>query len=415
MSLILGDTIPRFEDEVHGHVRLELFDERQRLVERIEGENYVTPTGLAWLRRTVHNALSVNFGTGVMNADQHPYWEPFEYIRLSDGARAVDTASSWPEGTEIGWASRASYSGSDTKRGSMNQLECLQTPASTKWVFDWATTAANGTIKSIGFENSSRFQYLPYYDGVLRGSHCYDATSGKYWGWNGSQMALFDFGLGTANLPAIAPPVITNQGPTHAQAGVNAGYGGIAVSATHMWVTDYAGLNRTWVKKFARPTTTGAVTVTTITIPGATDVCGVAYDGTYIWALCYATQKVYRCDATSGAVERSFSVAVGGTQWPSVVYHPTRGTIMVCSQTYGVKEYDFDGVLLGTIPSPMTAMPQFGINDLATEIWTNGYVPNTWGTFRISPNQVGSRILLPAPATKTNLNTMKVTYTFTYT
>jgi len=49
------------------------------------------------------------------------------------------------------WASKNTYVGVDTMRGSPNAAQSEATPTYTKWVFDWPTNAGNGIISSIGW------------------------------------------------------------------------------------------------------------------------------------------------------------------------------------------------------------------------------------------------------------------------
>jgi len=74
------------------------------------------------------------------------------------------TTSTLPEGTPynlfnydgklIGWANKATYSGSDTQRGTPNSAETYTNDEKIHWVFDWPTHAANGTFQTIIWSNT---------------------------------------------------------------------------------------------------------------------------------------------------------------------------------------------------------------------------------------------------------------------
>ena len=61
-------------------------------------------------------------------------------------------------GQLIGWANKATYSGSDTQRGTPNSAETYANDEKIHWVFDWPTHAANGTFQTIIWGN----QITPY-------------------------------------------------------------------------------------------------------------------------------------------------------------------------------------------------------------------------------------------------------------
>jgi len=74
------------------------------------------------------------------------------------------TTSTLPENTPynifnydcltIGWANKATYSGSDTQRGTPNSAETYANDEKIHWVFDWPTHAANGTFQTIIWSNT---------------------------------------------------------------------------------------------------------------------------------------------------------------------------------------------------------------------------------------------------------------------
>ena len=75
----------------------------------------------------------------------------FGNIVLTDYTGAEDAALGKMAGVIIGWASKSTtYAGADTKRGTVNvaTTTCI-TPTSMSFVFDWPTTAGNGTFRTL--------------------------------------------------------------------------------------------------------------------------------------------------------------------------------------------------------------------------------------------------------------------------
>lgn len=99
--------------------------------------NYV-PQQIAW------NSM------GYMPGDGPPLW-PMNTLMLTTADHPIDTAERMVRGQTVGWANKQSpYSGSDSQRGVVNLVESVTSGRTYyRWVFDWPTHAANGTYQSI--------------------------------------------------------------------------------------------------------------------------------------------------------------------------------------------------------------------------------------------------------------------------
>lgn len=154
-----------------GAYRVELLDDRNKVVDRVDSSNYLTPAHdrmVAWSQsiafhhglRFVHaGGASPNWPSldntaftskiGMANL-AHPPAFPVEYIVGTDSARAEVVTDEWPTGEVVGYASRwktgVPASGS---RGQINEAASLLTPDTVKLVFDFTADQSNGTIRSL--------------------------------------------------------------------------------------------------------------------------------------------------------------------------------------------------------------------------------------------------------------------------
>lgn len=87
---------------------------------------------------------------GHVPGDGPPLW-PFNTLLLTTADHPVDTAERTVKGASVGWANKQSpYSGADHQRGVVNLVDSVVSGRTYyRWVFDWPTNAANGTFQSI--------------------------------------------------------------------------------------------------------------------------------------------------------------------------------------------------------------------------------------------------------------------------
>ena len=184
------------------------------------------------------------------------------------------------DGLLIGWANKATYSGSDTQRGSPNSAETYANDEKIRWVFDWPTHAANGTFQTIIWSNTLALIRIyggpidvginngTFYSGfglTCDGSYLYALS------WNGKLYKL------TTSGTLINGPI---------NVGINTGtaYSGFGLTCDGSYL--YA---LSWDGKLYKLTTSGTL------INGPIDVgintgnidsgFGLACDGSYLYAL----------------------------------------------------------------------------------------------------------------------------------
>lgn len=402
-------------------VAVELFDARTgKKQDEVRGENYITPMGMAHNRWKVRNDYMMSM-PGSANLDTEPVY-PFSEVWLSGSDRAVDVDSNMAEGEAVAWANKSTYSGADTGRGSPNTTECEADATRAKWVFDWPTHAGNGTIRSAGwrptsdetdFELVGGAQYLyslmADYAAGITGGVCLLADGSYVW------TARDSTNFRKGSLADCAANTAVAWGPTGTQVGV-VSPAAVCVDDTHMYVTGGVATSvGTVIRKFTIPTGVGAVTASSITVPGYSTLIGVAYDGTMLWVLDNTSGKMVRCDKSTGAIDREFTPrpgAIGCCFWPE------RGTLLVLLSNGRLCEYDLDGnlIMVARYGTSVTngGQPFIGPDQLIG--FTNNFSgSNSTSRFNYGKAWVGSRVLLPSAITKTSLQTMKLTYTFTYT
>lgn len=159
-------------EETFGSGKVELFNERGKKQLEMPFDNYVGQELITYQRFMsrfifgfAHPKGSVNGyqsyynyvpqqiawnSMGYMPGDGPPRW-PMNTLMLTSADHPVDTAERVVKGQTIGWANKQSpYSGSDVQRGVVNLVESVTSGRTYyRWVFDWPTHAANGTYQSI--------------------------------------------------------------------------------------------------------------------------------------------------------------------------------------------------------------------------------------------------------------------------
>lgn len=412
----------------HAHVLVELFDAvTGRKVDESSGENYITPAGIAHNRWKVRNDYMASM-PGSLNQDVEPL-NPFGEVYLTDSAETIDTGSSLAEGQVMAWANKTPYVGADTFRGSPNSGECEADPSRAKWVFDWPTTGGNGTLRSVGWRpagaapNTRDFAALRWQSAVntlpnpTYAGGVFRLPDDTYWvlPYMISTGAATGVRYTSINPTSAAEP----WGPTGAQiahpTSGTIGAGG-CTDGTTVWICSAAspGTPSPTIRRFNLPTGLGAISgAANMTIPGVSFVSGITYDGSMLWVIDSANQKLVRADKSTGAVDRDFTT-LGATY--GIGWNATRQTIMSSEAPNRLVEYDISGtvkrVYSGTTQVNTYPQQPFELTDGQVGLPVN-WVSGTRYTLLLDPI-VGSRILLPSPIVKNSLQTMKLTYTFTY-
>jgi hypothetical protein len=145
----------------------------------------------------------------------------------------------------------------------------------------------------------------------------------------------------------------------------------------------------------------------------------IAWDGTYIYAVFgmvnVENKNVYRINPATGVGTLLFTCADPMTTVYRITIDPS-GDIWVGTDTV-IQRYSIAGVLKQTFKCESYS----GYNSL---FWRNsGGVSALYGVqegsytisvVRLEPHSLGTRTLLASPVTKTNLQTMKITYQFDF-
>lgn len=429
----------RTQFPVEGAGKLELF-ERGKLVERLPFTNFVAPEGLIHNRWQVRQDFHENL-PGVNNADPETTY-PFSNVLLTDSAQAEDTGETWPLGVPIGWSDKTLYSGADVMRGSPNADECAADLDSVTWVFDWPTHAAVGTIQSViwcpafagtnSVWTSLRAVTVYSFNGTSFGASDADSGLGSIAVDPSGDLWVVGYAIGSfsgtlrVNKLSLVDGSIVITGPSFSALGYSQASGRpvrLAVDDTHMFTTQDGVIH-----KFTKPVDSATPTKTTIPTPGGeTAISDLAVDNTHLW-VSGGSGTLYRIDKTTGAIERQFNVVMyPGETGGSVAYNPVDGLLYVGGYTGSqavslnratIRRYALDGTPIGASGiSAMSSVSALLAIDSAGMLYAagNGAWSNTLRRVNTLVDGVmGTRARLSAPVIKSSVQTMKLTYTFTF-
>lgn len=462
--------------EVRGHGTIELFDERGRKEYEQPFENSIVTMG-AWHQRWAQRFdLSRGMPNAAWRAGNPRPIDPFRGVLLTDSALPEGHAlEGMPLGVMVGWADKIEYSGSDVYRGSPNASECAATENSVRWVFDWPTHAALGVTASVLWGPVLNYSTLArsgpamprlrsagdegangnYYRSRAGTLICFTTPtvstnlcgivqlpSGSFLFTPASVGSSNFFGLGCATMPAD----YTGWGPSTARLGFgpsisNLGFVNgdgnfwVTCDSTDVWVT--AGSK---IRKFPQSSLGSAdATETTVTADSAwTGMRDCSHDGTYLWICESATNKVIRINPTSGALERQWSPpnAANGETVMAIAYDPNLGRVWLGTRHNSgpgrLYLCDIDGTALAqwsmqdwywSSNTDTTTDATTNISTVASStawglcVSADGKLLSTWDNnyvLEIDPISAGTRTLLGAPVTKTSFQSMKLTYSFTF-
>ncbi len=165
--------------EIKGVVTIQLFDEAGKLEREIKTENRITDAiarmafmdyfccrirGNPWGRQWEYNDSEVGSSATTKDAGykegtpdnggyyhQYSYFTaPFRYLLLTDDTTPESGFARAVKGNVIGWADKSRvYAGASTIKGTLNLSETLFTENNLHFVFDFATSVANGTFQKL--------------------------------------------------------------------------------------------------------------------------------------------------------------------------------------------------------------------------------------------------------------------------
>lgn len=461
---------------IEGHVTVELRDAAsEKLQEKQETKNFISLSGvryLQWAQRANLFKSGISAFEGTPNGSLDKDYQPLavnDVVVLSTLTDDNSTSGSeWTMfGKLIGYAKRTLYSGGDTLLGtpnnSTNPLLCETTPTYTKWVFDWGSSAANGTIGSIGWMSKAAAVESTGVQGNAE-ARFYTSCSLEEYKSTGStsyiRIARKDANTYFLSAASSTSIIVTDQNFSQTSTiqtssqfkasttltglawdgtnnrlwvlGVNASNqkiiaaynmdGSVAVgpislanqSKTYASLTYDSGTNTLWTlagvnnNTFAMcqidPANGSETTSNTITLPFYT-VPGTYFSGEWAYGIAYDSSKQYLYIATYA----SYSSAEHGT---------------TTSINSAIRAYDRSGTevmvpvsLRYWRPGPTSVQTTLSVTSNSDLELIDRYrilCPDSTAIRRLLLDGMGSRAPLPSPITKNAGQTLRVTYQMTY-
>jgi len=419
---------------IKGHAMAQVFNAAGEVIQQQEKDNFIGIGGQRFFMNAATAALKAHLARSDVARFFNTYStpDPFEKLKLTDNTASVATDAGVIPGTTIGYAIAQIYVGEDTQRGTPNTTESQITTDSVKLVFDFATNAANGTFQTIGFEKSIAAQRA----GKIIAQHatsaralCVDDTGENIYfaSYTDNKLVKYNFAtqtITTVSTTSIGSPI------------------GMAYYDNKVYYNVDNGTSKTVsVVDLA----TGAVSVFKT---GATALgYGMACDGTYFYIHYYSTNcRFYKYDLAFNYIELKtippesvpftiynglsivnpgwFMFGCGDELNIADIFLPTPVVTyrrnLNCSSSYGqiVKgpdgiHYQGDGICF--VPSLFESSGASGYADGSSPYITSGCgdLPGSYVTEAGDDKGLGSCVVLVAPVTKNNTQTMKITYTFT--
>lgn len=343
---------------IEGHVTIELFDKRTgKLQHKQKSNNFIAQAGvrhLQWAQRAYYfkdQIHALTSGSGTLDEDYQPV-DPYNSIVLTDSTENESPLTEWfMPGKLIGYSTKANYAGSDVYRGTPNPTQSEATNTYTKWVFDWPTNAANGTIGSVGWMHnvklldvgSGQFTFNSnasieqvYQTGVPCINRLARASDSLYFGastvsGNYTTIYVLDGNFAQTSTFSVGADFTTVQ------------LAGIAWDSANskLWVLGRSDFSTWKIASYDQSGTRidGPHTVTT------RDYHGLTYDGTGLWSITSsgATVTAYRI-ATNGSNMSSFpfNVHTNGsyTEYArSIAYETSTQTLFIGTALYRSQYY----------------------------------------------------------------------------
>ena len=397
--------------DVQGIATIQLFDAKTGALElEAKTHNIIYQAVYDWLKSYQWD----KFCTGAYNKTNtyDGYWE-MDNIYLVASAKPeservdifnYDDTQNGNPGQLVGWANKATYSGSDTQRGTPNSAETYANDEKIRWVFDWPTHAANGTFQTIIWANTIGLYLaqtsitIPYENNIETSlGLAFDGTYFYVLKPNGTLYKIDQSGtiIATYNLGIS----VKSYG------GMNLTYDGTYLYAMQ-WNGNIYKISTDGVV-IGSPISTGIVSFggdyyTPI---------GIAYLGGYFYILNY-DGTLYKV-TTSGSIVSQVNTGLSFSKY--------NGCDLACDGTYlyttnysgTLYKLNTSGTVVGTFDTGINAgiysshgLAYDGANIcMAVNIGATLY--KVYGTSRYF-----ARTLLASPITKTNQNTMKVIYEF---
>ena len=419
----LIETIPFIG--VRGDVLIETRDAKSgKLAQRNEGHNLFTNYGLERFRKYCAAAIGCQFGAnkyfdeGSADEANSTYglngdFGLMKYLYLTDNENAITADMAQIPGTVTGFATRTPYTGTDTSRGEINMNECVFTRDKLKAVFDFATDKANGVHKSVLWADRAFNLYNAYgsiEDSGLEASfvrgytNVAESSDGYFYGFVGTTLYKID----PTTLSEIATYTLPASPATQSVFDVTGGYCYFTINATSATL---------YIFKLSDSTNT------TITLPIASSLYGGAVVDGYLYYP--SASRIYKVNVSTAASEyKTITISANyvhrsGNQ----LYLHAEGNSIIYSYDYAAN------TATDTLcKSPGSGNLYCNSYSLTNKLWykrsttcyyngsTNGAI-NTLYKFnpaKPAANMITGRVL-DTPIEKLNTQTMKVTYTISFT
>lgn len=462
-------------DGIQGNLTVELRNAAtDKIEERVEAQNFISMAGvrhLKWVQRANYfkdGISTLNAGADIDYAIPNPH----NHLVLTSLTDATNASSEWHmHGKLAGYAGKYSYTGACNLLGSPNTTLSEATPTYAKWVFDWQTQAGNGTIGSIGWMNAaSTFRgtiTLPgryytsctiqdtkntsnYYTRIARvndtqyfcalsgvptvvvtdadfaeisnfsiGTQFKASTTLTGIAWDNGGNKLWVLGINTSNAPIIASYNVAGNLIDAPTTITNRSYAGLAFDGSDLWTISTVSDNTFSLNRIS--TNGSDLSSSTINLPthnyqgtGLGEIAyGIAYEASR--QLIYTTTHAYHIQSSSWK-------AGGG----SSVDSPYATSAIRAFTTSGEEAMVPTSLLAYTINSGASYWLNsingtYTTNDLDFEMIDPYQVlfldrkSSTSYVRRLLLDGMGSRALLPSPITKTDTQTMRITYQMDYT
>jgi len=455
---------------IEGSLNVELRDAvTGKVQEQMTAKNFVGPSAVRWLKNLQRRYyFSDQISTLNGSAMQDDVWPGVaDHLVLSSLTDSTDSASEWHMfGKVVGYAGKYNYSGPDLLCGTPNGTLSEATTTYTKWVFDWPTQAANGTIGSVGWMGAVD----TYRGNNTDPGHFYSSlsvqdskTTSSFYAKIARKSSTEYFG-GVSGSPTIhvldQDFAQTNTFSVGAQFKSSTTLSGIAWDNTssQLWVI---GVNASNAPIIASYNTSGTLQSGPITITNRS-YTSLTFDGTDLWTLANIGNRAFTFYkiSTSGSDVANIPITNSAqsqtTTAYALAYEPTKQYLYVASYdvwfwgaTHGIgysnqtkpniSAFDLSGnevmvpsALLAWWPRSSTSRlsllhdyrngdEQFTTSDFDLLDRYQFIMPRAGNfspphrVFRVLLDGLGTRALLPSPITKTDTQTLRITYQMDYT
>lgn len=411
-----------------GHIKLETFDALTgRKCAETEGHNLFTNYGLERFRRYQVLGLTGYMGCGnwlaendssgeeIYSNENNPSWGFLKYLITTDNSAAITAADCIIPGTCVGWAARGGSATTDTKCGAVNIAESYCGRNGMKMVYDFPTDKGNGTHDSVFWSDKAVGSYnyywpYAYIDTAKQFARAYtcfvESNDGYFYGTSGSTLYKID--------PDTYAEVATYTLQSSPSTWLFEVYDGICYFTVSYSVSSIYVYNTL--------TSTGSTISLGKTVyyaGGGAVISGYLY-------FCNYGQTLYK-------LKLSTNVLTAVRDWtPNLNYGHTR---RVGSNLYFIVMNTADGIYsvdpstgnytaIANTYFPTTLYPGAS-HTVSDALWIprtitsygssqkNTYTPWKWSFTKTYANMITAKVL-DAPITKLNTQTMKISYTITW-